>query len=138
MTAKTHLLDANILIRYFTNDDSKKAEKCESLFKKVAAGKEKVLLNHLTIAEVVWVLESAYAFKKDAIADCMLRVFNTPHIIIPDTDLILTTFSVWQLNNYKIDYIDAYNAAWITTNNLPGIYSYDRDFDKIDIPRKEP
>ncbi|MBU0570736.1 MAG: PIN domain-containing protein [Bacteroidetes bacterium] len=138
MTDKTHLLDANILIRYFTNDDPKKAERCEALFKKVAAGKEKILLNHLTIAEVVWVLESAYTFGKDAIVDSLLRVFNTPNIVIPDADLILTTFSVWRLSGYKIDYMDAYNAAWIITNDLPGIYSYDRDFDKIDISRKEP
>ena len=42
-----NLLDTNIIIRYLTNDDPEKAERCDKLFKKALHGKEKIRLNHL-------------------------------------------------------------------------------------------
>lgn len=132
------LLDANILIRYLTNDHPKLASRCEALLQKVSDGKEKVLLTHLVIAEVVWVLEGQYHFPENQITEIMLRLINTPHIETVEKDIVIASFSHWQMADFKVDYIDAYHAAWIHSQKLSGIYSYDSDFDKLKIPRLEP
>ena len=87
---------------------------------------------------LVWVLVNTYKYSPHKIENCILRLLNTPNIEVPNIDLILSTFTIWKAAEYKVDYIDAYTAAWINTNNLKGIYSYDRDFDKIKVNRKEP
>ncbi len=134
------LIDTNVIIRYLTNDDPDKAKQCEKLFEKAIKGKEKLILNHLIIAEIVWVLEGVYKISGQQIMDSVLKILNTPNIKIPDEDLIFTTFSIWQLSNFKIDYIDAYNTAFLETHDLQYIYSYDTDFDlgSLAVKRLEP
>lgn len=138
MKDKIILIDTNILIRYFTNDVPDKAARCETMLKKVAEGKQQALLNDVVIAEIVWVLDGAFNYPREKITEILLRLVNTPHIIIPNKDIINLAFSYWKLHQYKIDYIDVYNAAWVSSKNLEGIYSYDFDFDRLKIPRFEP
>ena len=133
-----NLLDSNILIRYLTNDHPKLASRCEALFQRVAGGKEKVLLNHLVIAEVVWVLQAQYHYPAEKIFDLILKIINTPNIEIVDEDIMITALSFWHHAEFKVDYIDAYNAAWVDVKKMKAIYSYDHDFDKLGIQRLEP
>lgn len=132
------LLDANILIRYLTNDHPRLASKCEALFRKISEGKEKVLLTHLVIAEVVWVLEGQYHFPPEKISEVILRLLNTNHVELDEKDVVIQAFSMWELSRYRVDYIDAYHAAWIAMKKLNGIYSYDSDFEKLGVERLEP
>lgn len=138
MKNKTILLDTNILIRYFTNDVPIKAARCETMLKKASEGKQQILLNDVVIAETVWVLESFFNYPREKITEIILRLVNTPCIIIPNKDIINLAFSYWKLYEFNIDYIDVYNAAWVSYHNMEGIYSYDSDFDKLKIPRFEP
>lgn len=132
------LLNTNILIRYFTNDVPAKAARCETMLKKVSEGKQRALLNEVVIAETVWVLDGEYSYPREKITEILLRLVNTPYIIVPNKDIVNLAFSYWKLNGFKVDYIDVYNAAWVSSENLEGIYSYDTDFDKLKIPRFEP
>lgn len=132
------LLDTNILIRYFTNDVPAKAARCEAMLKKVSEGKQQALLNEVVIAETAWVLDGVYNYPREKITEILLRLVNTPHIIVPNRDIINLAFSYWKVNGFKIDYIDVFNAAWVSSKNLEGIYSYDSNFDELKIPRFEP
>ena len=138
MKNKIILLDTNILIRYFTNDVPAKAIRCEAMLKRVSEGKQQALLNHVVIAETVWVLDGICTYPREKTTEIILRLVNTPHIVVPDRDIINLAFSYWKLNGFKVDYIDVYNAAWVSSKNLEGIYSYDADFDKLKIPRFKP
>jgi predicted nucleic acid-binding protein len=53
---KASFLDANIFIRYLTNDDPANADRVEKLLESAAAGKERLLTTEMVVAEVVWVL----------------------------------------------------------------------------------
>jgi len=57
---KTSFLDANIFIRYLTNDEPAKADRVEKLLDQAAKGKERLMTTEMVLAEVVWVLESFY------------------------------------------------------------------------------
>lgn len=127
------LLDANTVIRYLTADDEKKAKRVERLFRQ---SRDRFILTDVSVAEIVWVLESHYNVLKDDIV-AKLRLLLTLEAIEADKFLLSDALDLYWSRN--IDYIDAYVAAYAVHHHINTIVSYDRDLDKIaGISRGEP
>ena len=130
-------LDTNIFIRFLTNDIPQKAEACEKIFKKAVEKKETLFTTDLVIAEIIWVLESIYELQKEEVQDKVEKILNTPNLICPHKDLILSALAIY--SEKRIDYIDAYNALILREKGIEELYSYDKDYDRIDwLTRLEP
>ena len=130
-------LDTNIFIRFLTDDVPEKVDACEEIFKKAVEKQETLFTTDLVIAEIVWVLESFYELPKNEIQDKVEKILNTPNLICPHKDLILSALILYSEKN--IDYIDAYNALILKENGIEEFYSYDKDYDRIDwLTRLEP
>jgi len=130
-------LDTNIFIRFLTDDVPEKADACEEIFRKAVEKQETLFTTDLVIAEIVWVLESFYELPKDEIQDKVEKILNTPNLICPHKDLILSALILYSEKN--IDYIDAYNALILKENGIEELYSYDKHYDRIDwLTRMEP
>lgn len=130
-------IDASILIRYFAEDDKKKTDRCERLLERAIKGEIDLYILDIVIAEVVWVLESFYQFDRLKIRECLMRVLNTPHINFQSKSIISEAVSTYADKN--IDFIDAYQVAFMRNKGIKTIFSYDTDFDKFqDLERKEP
>jgi len=130
-------LDTNIFIRFLTDDVPEKADACEEIFKKAVEKQETLFTTDLVIAEIVWVLESFYELPKDEIQDKVEKILNTPNLICPHKDLILSALIVYSEKN--IDYIDAYNALILKEHGIEELYSYDKHYDRIEwLTRLEP
>lgn len=124
------LLDANLIIRYFTNDDKEKAREAEKLFR----SGEELWLNDVAISEVIWLLTSYYKFPKNKIIPKIEALLSLKNVKA-NKNTLSRALSYYQ--KYSIDWIDAYLASFATENQLV-ISSYDKDFDKIrGIKRKE-
>ena len=127
------LLDANTVIRYLTADDEKKAKRVERLFKLATS---RYILTDVSVAEIVWVLESHYKVPKTDIV-AKLRLLLALEAIEADKTLLFDELDFYWSRN--IDFIDAYLAAYASTHHIDAIVSYDRDLDKIaGISREEP
>jgi predicted nucleic-acid-binding protein len=130
-------LDTNIFIRFLTDDVPEKADACEEIFKKAVEKQETLFTTDLVIAEIVWVLESFYELPKNEIQDKVEKILNTPNLICPHKDLILSALILYSEKN--IDYTDAYNALILKENGIEELYSYDKHYDRIDwLTRLEP
>ena len=130
-------LDANIFIRFLTDDVPAKADACEKIFKKAVEKEETLFTTDLVIAEIVWVLESFYELPKKEVQDKVEKILNTPNLICPHTDLILRALVLYSEKN--IDYIDACNALTLKEKGVEELYSYDKHYDRIDwLTRLEP
>ena len=130
-------LDTNIFIRFLTDDDPEKADACEKIFKKAVKKEETLFTTDMVIAEIVWVLESFYKLPKNEVQDKVEKILNTPNLICPHKDLILIALTLYSEKN--IDYIDAYNALILKEKGIEELYSYDKDYDRIDwLIRLEP
>jgi len=130
-------LDTNIFIRFLTDDVPEKADACEEIFRKAIEKQETLFTTDLVIAEIVWVLESFYELPKNEIQDKVEKILNTPNLICPHKDLILSALIIYSEKN--IDYIDAYNALILKENGIKELYSYDKHYDRIDwLTRLEP
>lgn len=126
------LIDANLIIRYITQDDQEKALAVKKLLQK----DKQLIIPDMVVAEIIWTLVSFYYTPKEEAVEKILSLLAMDNIEA-NKELLNKSLNIFQKNN--IDYIDAYLAAFCEEGNLEGIYSYDHDFDKIKgIARKEP
>jgi uncharacterized protein len=135
---KTSFIDTNLFIRYLTNDDPHKADKVETLLDAASAGNIKLVTAEVVIAEVVWVLESAYGLKSTAIAPMIRAILATPGLQVTNKAVIAKALPMYA--GLNIDFIDAYIAALMESMRISDIYSFDkRHIERVKkIKRLEP
>ena len=120
----TCFLDANIFIRYLTNDDPAKADRVEKLLEQAASGKVRLLTTELVIAEVIWVLESFYKLNNIAIGPMVKAILATPGLEVINGALVEKAVEHYLAHN--IDFIDGYIAAVMERYHVSEIFSYDK------------
>jgi len=116
--------DSNLFLRYLTNDIPQDADAVERLFRQAVAGELTLVTNALVLAEIIWTLESFYHLPRPDIKQRVLAILNTPGLEVVDGDLALQAV-VWYAER-NVDFIDAFNAAWMRAQKLEAIYTFDR------------
>lgn len=130
-------IDTNIFLRYFEREDELVYRKIEKLFEEIVSGRISGISTSLVIAEVVWVLEKICNWDKMEICNNIELILNTPNIKFKERNILVKAIDLYREKN--IDFIDVYNYSFMKSNGIDGIYSFDRDFDKLpDIERQEP
>jgi len=126
------LVDTDILIRFFTNDDPVKALR----FERFLRSERKMAVTAVTVAEVYWVLSSFYHFSRKKILDCLESLVSKPSILCSKL-LLLETVTI--LRHHSLSFVDAFIAAYSLSKHHGQVLSYDKGFDKIKlIKRVEP
>jgi predicted nucleic-acid-binding protein len=135
METKTIFADTNLFLRYLTNDIPEQAEAFEGLLLQAKGGEFSFNSNSLVVAEIVWVLESYYHLDKQDIQNSILAILNTPGIEITESETILKAILWYSEKN--VDFIDAFNAAWMTDQGIASVCTFDRKhfsrFEFLDI-----
>ena len=116
--------DTNLFLRYLTNDMPQDADGVERLIRQAVAGELTLVTNALVLAEIIWTLESFYHLPRPDIKQRVLAILNTPGLEVVDGDLVLQAV-VWYAER-NVDFIDAFNAAWMRAQKLEAIYTFDR------------
>jgi len=79
-------LDTNVLVRYLTQDDREQARKVDRLVETIVAKGERAYVNVIVLAELTWVLRSAYGFGKEALVRVLERMLATPRLVLEGRD----------------------------------------------------
>lgn len=116
--------NTNLFLRYLTNDVPSQADAVEHLLQRASNGDIVLVINSLVIAEIIWTLESHYGLRRDDIKDKILAIFNTPGLEVAEGELLLQAI-LWYADK-NIDFIDAFNAAWLLSQGLMTTYTFDR------------
>lgn len=124
MEAETVFADTNLFLRYLTNDVPAQADAVETLLQRAAKGKINLVTTVMVIAEIVWTLESYYELDKKEIQVMVLGILNTDGLEVIDSDLMLQAIVPYADKN--VDFIDAFNAAWMVKNDVDKIYTFDQ------------
>ncbi len=130
------LLDTNVLIRFFTSDKTQRFRGVYTLFESLERGDLRVELKLIVLFQVVFVLKSFYSVPIEDIAIGMLDILEYKGIIVKEKKIVRRTLTLWRDN--KLDIVDCYLIACLEGDRQNILYSYDRDFDKFEINRKEP
>ena len=132
----TALLDTNVLIRFLTSDKTQKFRGVYALFESLEQGDLRVELKLIVLFQVVFVLKSFYSVPRKGIATGMLGILEYKGIIVKEKRIVRRTLKLW--HDSKLDIVDCYLIACLEGDRQNMLYSYDRDFDKFEINRKEP
>jgi predicted nucleic acid-binding protein len=117
-------MDTNLFIRYLVNDDPGKADRVEKLLEQATCGKIRLVTADLVIAEVIWVLESAYGLKNTEITPMVKGILATPGIEVTNAELVGRSLDYYESLN--VDFIDGYIAAVMDKMKITEIYSFDK------------
>ncbi|MDZ7587295.1 MAG: PIN domain-containing protein, partial [Patescibacteria group bacterium] len=134
---KRYFIDTNVFIDIVIKRDEKRFDECNRLFKKIKANKIKAATGNVVLAELIWTLSSFYKAEKSEIARRIKAIIQLRGIIFVDDYDSLKAIDLFQTKSIK--FIDALIASikpiqekkWI-------VVSFDRDFDKLGVIRKEP
>jgi predicted nucleic acid-binding protein len=130
-------LDTNILLRFFVRDDETKAQQALELLLRVEAGEEKIITSSLVIFETIFTLQRFYKVPRTQIKELLLPILSLRGVILPEKQLFAQALDLYCQKN--ISFADAYTAVFMLSENIPHIYSWDTDFDRIEgITRIEP
>jgi uncharacterized protein len=124
MRVERAFIDTNLFLRYLTNDIPEKADRVEELLQRAALGEIVLVTTSLVIAEIVWTLTSFYGLSRQPICDRVLAILNTPGLEVAESDLLIAAATHYAAKN--VDFIDAYNAAWMVQQQLSTAYTFDR------------
>ena len=134
---KRRFIDTNIFLRFLTADIPEQAQRCAALIQRIRDGVETVEVSSLAAAEIVWTLERFYKLSKEQVASKVSSLLKLKGLRIANKAIFLEALSLFTEKN--ISFTDAYIAAQMKRANQNEIYSYDRDFDRIEqIKRLEP
>lgn len=130
-------LDTNILIRYFTKDNEKKAYDVLRLLKRIERNEEKVIVSPVVIFEVIFTLQSFYKLPREEIKELVLPILNLRGLKIPFKSVFEKALEMFPQVN--ISFADIFNYYFMIEEGIKEIYSYDEDFDKFEgVKRLEP
>jgi predicted nucleic acid-binding protein len=126
-------LDANIFVRYLTGDDPEKAEASRALFERLAAENEQAAANEVIIAEVVFVLSSPrlYGLAHPEVAARLKPLLSSPWLHLASRTRCLRALDLYSEHSF-LDFPDAFIVAHMEDAGGTELYSYDRDFDRVE------
>jgi uncharacterized protein len=130
-------LDTNVLLRVLSRDDEEKAAAALVLLQRVERGDERAVTSPLVIFETVYTLQKSYSVPRSDIQRVMLPVLRLRGLELVDKTVHINALELFASTN--LSFADAYNAAFMRWRHLTGIYSWDKDFDRVaGIERWEP
>ena len=132
-----YFIDSNIFLRTLIKEDEKSFKECYQFLNLVQENKIKAFTSSLILAEINWVLESFYKFKKSEIIKALKSILNLKGLKIVDKTKPILAVEIFQ--NFNVKFIDALIASNPQIFKKQAIViSYDKDFDKMKIIRKKP
>ena len=126
------VVDTNILIRYLTGDDPKKAEK----FRDCLRSRRDLFISDVVVAETYFVLTSFYEFSRGQVLSWLIELIH--HSSVKSNQALLDVAMEIALTN-NVSFVDAYSAALARERADGQVMSYDRGLNRIaGIKRIEP
>jgi predicted nucleic acid-binding protein len=123
-------VDANILLRYLTDEPRELAEGVAALLGLAEKAQLALLVSPLTLAEVVYVLQSVYFAERKEIADRLLQLISAFVLVFLEQQTIEQALS-WYRDLPGIHFADAYVAALARARGHGTVMSFDRRLRRI-------
>ena len=81
-------LDTNVLVRFLVEDDRRQATRARATVSKAIANNEQLYVSDVVACELVWVLDSAYGFKRIEIAEVLRLLLHARQLTFRSADHI--------------------------------------------------
>jgi predicted nucleic-acid-binding protein len=116
-------LDANILVRYFTQDDPVQAALATEVIEQRLSEDEPGFISIVSMAETVWVLDRHYRFDRERIAAAIEFALRTDVLVVESEPEVFTAMVA--LRERRGEFADALIAALCAKAGCSRILSFD-------------
>jgi len=123
--------DTNIFIRFFADDMPEQTKISKKILKGLLEDKYELYVCNLVFAEIVYVLESYYKLDKKDILDKMFAILKFKNLVVENKSIIVEALEIY--NEKNIDFTDAYMACHARKAGCNRLFSFDKDFTKINF-----
>jgi predicted nucleic acid-binding protein len=124
------IVDANIIIRLLVNDPREMALRVLAMLETASARSVRLFVGSLTIAEVVYVLESVYTWSRDSISDDLTDLIANTNLWFAESGVLLDALRMYK-GTRQLHFADAYVAAVALSRKHGVVVSFDREFRRI-------
>lgn len=132
-----YFIDTDIFLRVFIKSDKKQFDECAAFLTALKENQFDAITGTIILAEIVWQLKSFYEIPKKEIVRRINSIQGINGLKI--TDEYNQERALKLFEKYSVKYIDSLIASIENIfNKKMTVVSYDRDFDKLPIIRKEP
>ena len=114
-------IDANIILGYLTQDPPEMAQKALKIFTDPKKRRITLLITSLTLAEVVWTLESYYSHPKNHISEIITQFLLCDGLEVESLDLLIGAWNIYQIIGSWTKGDDYYRQSmrfYLQPNNL--------------------
>ncbi len=125
------LIDTNVLLRLFLEDDKRQAHAVQELFQKTFHDKKKLFVPDMAIAEIVWFLEKKEGLSSPVIATILRFALEDERMVFENQQRLLVATAFYE--QHSVDFIDAYQAALVQEKGLEAVVSFDKDFSRLPV-----
>src|SRR5207247_1996914 len=133
---KAAVLDANVLLRFFLQDDPKQSLAATAFFKKADQEEIDLFLQDATVAEVIFVLSRVFKRSRVQIANAFLDFIQNSFVTVQNPTVL--TDALLRYRAHSVDFPDALVVALAASMKVPAV-SFDKDLEKFqDVTRHEP
>ena len=99
-------IDTNLLVRYIVQDDPIQSHLVSEFFRKECTEETPGYINNIVLCELVWVLESAYSYEREQVADVLKIILETNGFIVEEPASAWSALEVYHTTP-GIDFSDA-------------------------------
>lgn len=124
------VLDANVLLRFLTGEPHDLANRARAILNEAERKRISLAVTPLTLAEVVYVLESVYGQDRKEIAGQLLDLITAPSLTVLDQPALQQALT-WYRDVPGIHFADAYVAAVATARGHGRVASFDRHLRRL-------
>ncbi|TDA70278.1 MAG: PIN domain-containing protein [Clostridia bacterium] len=117
-------VDANVVLRFLLRDNEDLYNKAAEIVGLVEKGELQLLVSVLTVAELVWTLESFYAFSKERIKEVLSAFLTASGIEVEERRVVLAALEDYAAQN--VDFIDAYLARHAVARGTTLVCTFDK------------
>ena len=98
-------LDSNIVIRYLVQDDKKQSAAATRFIEKSLSTDVPGYINHITLCEIVWVLQRCYDVTEQQLRDIIEGLLTTKQLIVENVEVAWKALRAYDANS--ADFCDA-------------------------------
>jgi uncharacterized protein len=123
------IIDANVIVRYKTNDHPDMAQRSRAFIEKVNQGLE-VYLSEAVISEAVYVLtsKSLYHLSREEVKSYLTHIINLRGVVVSNKAIVLRALGLFSTT--KLDFVDVLLAAYVEAGKFEHIITFDEKITK--------
>ncbi len=125
-------VDANAVLRLLTGQPEAQAQAAAALMARADAGELRLRICPLVVAEVVWVLTSAYDVPRAGVAEVLTSFLASGGLVVEERMLLVAALA--HMAKQGVDFVDACLAAKARLSGAP-VATFDRDCDRLGVER---